>query len=263
MLLYQQRLRNASVDPAWVYRVAENDGGTGAINFVKRRQWLEKQEKAFQIWLNALLTPQAAAPEDDGGLVAKRLHARVRGQIWHMYCSDPGVIGVMTRLEKRVDEGFLRMKAEVCSQLACLLWPGIVNMQLPGPACIMSPFLRSASASLDSVLQCSVNHETSSLLAMQASRMGDVRLKQHISEVLAAYHPFWLRLGLEIVVGKAVPCAAGSASRLHRSRAELDAFAREHFLNDADLALQRAGNRALGTLHGDVYWVYGHSCSTL
>ncbi len=82
-----------------------------------------------------------------------------------------------------------------------------------------------------------------------------MRLKQHISEVLAAYHPFWLRMGLEIVVGKAVPCADGTASRLHRSRAELEAFAREHFLNDADLALQRAGNRALGTLHGDAYWV--------
>ena len=79
------------------------------------RQWLEKQEKAFQVWLNALLTPQAAAPADDGGLAARRLYARVRGQMWHMYCSDPGIIGVMTLLEKRVDEGFLRMKAEVCT----------------------------------------------------------------------------------------------------------------------------------------------------
>ncbi len=80
--------------------------------------------------------------------------------------------------------------------------------------------------------------------------MGDVRLKQQITEVLTAYHPFWLRLGLEVVVGKAVPPADGSASRLYRSRAELEAFAREHFLNDADLALQRAGtNWALGTLH--------------
>ena len=77
------------------------------------RLWQEKQEKAFQIWLNALLAPQAAAPEDDGGLAAKRLYARARGQIWHMYCSDPAVIGVMTRLETRVDEGFLRMKDEV------------------------------------------------------------------------------------------------------------------------------------------------------
>lgn len=85
--------------------------------------------------------------------------------------------------------------------------------------------------------------------------MGDVRLKQHISEVLAAYHPFWLRLGLEIVVGKAIPCTDGCGARLHRSRAELIAFAGEHFLNDADLALQRAGSRALGTLHGDAYWV--------
>ena len=77
------------------------------------RLWQEKQEKAFQIWLNALLAPQAAAPEDDGGLAAKRLYARTRGQIWHMYCSDPGIIVVMTRLETRVDEGFLRMKDEV------------------------------------------------------------------------------------------------------------------------------------------------------
>ena len=121
----------------------------------------------------------------------------------------------------------------------------------------MTSFLQAKVAATDSAPRQSVYHVTSSLLATQASRMGDVRLKQHISEVLAAYHPFWLRLGLEIVVGKAVPCADGSASRLHRSRAELEAFAREHFLNDADLALQRAGNRALGTLHGDAYWVQG------
>ena len=82
-----------------------------------------------------------------------------------------------------------------------------------------------------------------------------MRLKQHVSEVLAAYHPFWLRLGLEIVVGKAVPAAEGSPSRLYRSRAELEAFAREHFLNDADLALQRAGNKAQRSLHTDAYWV--------
>ena len=94
-----------------------------------RRLWLEKQEKAFQIWLNALLTPQAAAPEDDGGLLAKRLYARVRGQIWHMYCSDPGVIGVMTRLEKRVDEGFLRMKAEVSLSWPSTSGPSIRCMQ--------------------------------------------------------------------------------------------------------------------------------------
>lgn len=94
-------------------RIGREHGGKDVSATMMRRQWLEKQEKAFQIWLNALLTPQAAAPEDDGGLAAKRLYARVQGQIWHMYCSDPGVIGVMTRLEKRVDEGFLRMKAEV------------------------------------------------------------------------------------------------------------------------------------------------------
>lgn len=90
---------------------------------------------------------------------------------------------------------------------------------------------------------------------LQASKMGDVRLKQHVSEVLAAYHPFWLRLGLEIVVSKAVPTQSGAASRLYRSRAELEAFAREEFLNDADLALQRAGNKAQRSLHNEAYWV--------
>ena len=85
--------------------------------------------------------------------------------------------------------------------------------------------------------------------------MGDVRLKQHVSEVLAAYHPFWLRLGLEIVVGKAVPTQGGASSRMYRSRAELESFARKEFLNDADLALQRAGNKAQRSLHNEAYWV--------
>lgn len=84
--------------------------------------------------------------------------------------------------------------------------------------------------------------------------MGDMRTKAQVAEVLSAYHPFWLRLGLEIVVGKPVPKqAAGSG------RAELDAFAREHFLGDADLALQRAGNRAIKGLHSADYWV-SHPC---
>ena len=78
--------------------------------------------------------------------------------------------------------------------------------------------------------------------------MGDMRTKAQVAEVLSAYHPFWLRLGLEVVVGKAVPKGA-------TSRADLEAFARGHFLGDADLALQRAGNRATGALHSADYWV--------
>lgn len=80
---------------------------------------MEKQEKAFTAWLNHLLTPQPlldAAPEDgcgDPGLAARRLEARTRGLIWHLYCTDPSVINVMTLLEQRIDKGFLRLKDEV------------------------------------------------------------------------------------------------------------------------------------------------------
>lgn len=68
------------------------------------------------MWLNAALAPPPpGGPEggDDGGLAAKRLEARVRGALWHLYCGDPELIHVMTRVEKRIDEGFLRLKPEV------------------------------------------------------------------------------------------------------------------------------------------------------
>jgi len=82
-----------------------------------RRLWLEKQEKAFGVWLNAALAPPPPGGRDssggDGGLAAKRLEARVRGALWHLYCGDATVLEVVTRLEKRVDEGFLRLKPEV------------------------------------------------------------------------------------------------------------------------------------------------------
>ncbi|KAK9905711.1 hypothetical protein WJX75_004975 [Coccomyxa subellipsoidea] len=177
----------------------ENDvSARKTFSFAHKGLWLEKQEKAFGVWLNAALAPPPpGGPEggDDGGLAAKRLEARVRGALWHLYCGDPELIHVMTRVEKRIDEGFLRLKSEEV-------------------------------------------------------QMGDMRTKAQVAEVLSAYHPFWLRLGLEIVVGKPVPKqAAGSG------RAELDAFAREHFLGDADLALQRAGNRAIKGLHSADYWV--------
>jgi len=87
----------------------------------------------------------------------------------------------------------------------------------------------------------------------QEVRMGDMRTKQQVAEVLSAYHPFWLRLGLEVVVGKPVPKQAAGSSLTNR--AELEEFAHVHFLGDADLALQRAGNRAIIGLHSPEYWV--------
>ena len=89
--------------------------------------------------------------------------------------------------------------------------------------------------------------------------MGDLRARQRCGEALGAYHPFWLRLGMEVVVGAAVSLPAGTASldRQQRacSRTQLDAFARERFLNDPDLARQHSGNRATGGLHPPQYWV--------
>ncbi|BDA47246.1 probable abnormal spindle-like microcephaly-associated protein homolog [Coccomyxa sp. Obi] len=166
------------------------------FSFVHKGLWLEKQEKAFGVWLNAALAPPPpGGPEgaEGGGLAAARLEARVRGALWHLYCGDSDIIHIMTRIEKRIDEGFLRLKPE-------------------------------------------------------EAKMGDMRTKAQVAEVLSAYHPFWLRLGLEVVVGKAVPKGA-------TSRADLEAFARDHFLGDADLALQRAGNRAIVGLHSADYWV--------
>jgi hypothetical protein len=53
--------------------------------------------------------------------VGRRLEARVRGQIWHLYCADAGLIDVMTRLEARIDKGFLRLKDEVGLRRLCLV----------------------------------------------------------------------------------------------------------------------------------------------
>lgn len=82
--------------------------------------------------------------------------------------------------------------------------------------------------------------------------MGDLRARQRCAEALSAYHPFWLRLGMEVVVGSPVP--PPHAVGLNR-RAQLDAFVRERFLADPDLARQHAGNRATGSLHPPQYWV--------
>ena len=84
------------------------------------RLWLEKQEKAFTAWLNHLLAPPAPSAEGEpgqgaggGGLAAGRTEARARGALWRLYCGDAEVLGVMTRVEARIEEGLLRLSAEV------------------------------------------------------------------------------------------------------------------------------------------------------
>lgn len=77
------------------------------------RAWMEKQEAAFMVWLNHVLAPgheQAASRED---LASLRVEARARGLLWRLYTEDAGVIAVMVRLERRIDDGFLRMRDAV------------------------------------------------------------------------------------------------------------------------------------------------------
>ena len=73
---------------------------------------MEKQEKACTVWLNSLLQPAADATFGDN-LATKRLAAKLRALLWKLYSEDEGVISVMLRLEKRIDDGFLRLREEV------------------------------------------------------------------------------------------------------------------------------------------------------
>ncbi|KAI8475158.1 MAG: hypothetical protein J3K34DRAFT_517600 [Monoraphidium minutum] len=89
-----------------------------------------------------------------------------------------------------------------------------------------------------------------------ALQMSDVAARDRAVAVLLSYHPFWLRLGLEVVTQRAVGGAHGGGSPLH-ARApedELRAFLLEHFLGDEDLARESAAAR--GAAHYDTaeYW---------
>lgn len=58
---------------------------------------------------------------------------------------------------------------------------------------------------------------------VQEVSLGDVRFKARALEVLSAYQPFWLRLAMETVVGKAVADKNGVRSTLqdHASSVEI------------------------------------------
>lgn len=60
------------------------------------------------------------------------------------------------------------------------------------------------------------------LLADEEAQLADVHLRRRGLGVLLAYHPLWLRAGLEVVVGAPVPAADGDARRPRRTRAELE-----------------------------------------
>ena len=79
------------------------------------RLWMEKQEAAFSAWLNSILVPAKTDEEgpDSQALAARRVAARVRGLLWHLYSADKEVITSMLKVEKHIDAGQLRLKDEV------------------------------------------------------------------------------------------------------------------------------------------------------
>ena len=74
---------------------------------------MDKQETAFTIWANSVLQPDEEQVVLADDLASKRLAARVRALLWRLYSEDEGVISVMLRLEKRINEGLLRTRNEV------------------------------------------------------------------------------------------------------------------------------------------------------
>jgi len=50
---------------------------------------------------------------------------------------------------------------------------------------------------------------------LQEGQLADVKWQQAVFEVLLSYHPFWLRLGLETVVGQLLPADTGETCCVH------------------------------------------------
>ncbi|KAG2492393.1 hypothetical protein HYH03_009339 [Edaphochlamys debaryana] len=72
----------------------------------------------------------------------------------------------------------------------------------------------------------------------------DTRMRQQAMEVLTSYHPFWLAVGLQTVLGKALTLSHGNMLSLMRpgeAPAFLRAFIAEHLLADAELAARFRG----------------------
>ncbi|PNH10245.1 Abnormal spindle-like microcephaly-associated [Tetrabaena socialis] len=88
--------------------------------------------------------------------------------------------------------------------------------------------------------------------------LSDVVMRKQALEVLTAYHPFWLAVGLQTVLGQALTLSPGNMLALMRPDGEVPAFLRsylaEHLLADPDLALQFRQDRAT---KGDFWEVLG------
>lgn len=136
---------------------------------------------------------------------------------------------------------------------------------------------------------------------MQEAVLKNLKEQAKVKEVLLSYHPFWLRLGMEVVANRVAasewsqlpspthgavqgrkrwragancawrsgmcpahgrpaqtpsllpPCCTGGDAVV--SASDLEAFMRDWFLRDPDLARRHAPNKAVNGLQPKAYWV--------
>ncbi|KAK9808392.1 hypothetical protein WJX73_010186 [Symbiochloris irregularis] len=84
----------------------------------------------------------------------------------------------------------------------------------------------------------------------------DVRLQAVALKSLCFYHPFWLRLGLEVVLGRHIKQQQDQAQPQGRRQQEkfLHAFMAQHFLGDASLQREHTFNPTSKGLQTHAYW---------
>ena len=83
---------------------------------VMRRMGLQREEAALQAWLNSLLAPvKDSVVAQQAALAGRRVTARMRGLLWHLYSRDPLLAATMMRVEARIDANHLRIRDEVPS----------------------------------------------------------------------------------------------------------------------------------------------------
>jgi len=74
----------------------------------------QREEAALQAWLNSLLAPvRDGVMAQQAALAGRRVTARMRGLLWHLYSRDAELATAMMRVEGRIDSGHLRIRDEV------------------------------------------------------------------------------------------------------------------------------------------------------
>ncbi|XRB12231.1 abnormal spindle-like microcephaly-associated protein-like protein [Pseudoscourfieldia marina] len=175
--------------------------------------WMRKQERAFAGWLNEILAPQScsattqtassteAAPSAHATAMShRRLVAKTRGLLWRLYSQGTDTPANTTGITK-------------------------------SNASSIIPLLLRMESSID---------KQRLALSESSSLMTDIRLRDNAHAGVLAYHPFWLKLALEVVVGddaaRLRPATADESDEDSAAHAELVAFVKHRFFADPELS---------------------------